>query len=228
MSKFGDVTINGNGNQVGDNNTQNNINVTHKHHHNQSNNNDGGEVFVIGGGILALLATVIWFFFNHIDQVYFYLNIGAITSPLLVVFALAIFLMSGYLDEIDLISAIVSVVACIALMLLAETTRQNISDEVIHLAMQKNIFNFWAGLSEYGKKNVVSHFISALLLSVSIFIAHLFSLRQLSKSAANPNRVGFWYGLYRGLELFEIRSTSIFMSVLVALILVSMFWDKIF
>ena len=223
MSKYRNVKIKGNGNRVGDTTT-----VTNNYYNQPNRGSDGNEIIGIGLGLVVLLAAVVWFFFNHIDQVYFYLRVGAVTSPILAILAIVIFWKSGYLEEIDLIGTTSSIAMCAVLVLLSEMTRQNISDEIIQLALRTDVLSFWDRLSDYGKKNVAAHFLSAILLTFAIFVTHLFSLRQLSESAGNPDGLGFWYGLYEGLSFFRMRNTYISFFILAILIFVAAYWNKIF
>lgn len=225
MSKFRNVDIKGSGNQVGDNNTQNNKTVTNNY--NLSNKNtDVGEVIAIVAGALGVVATIVWAFFTHIDQVYLYLKIAAITSPILALFSGLIFFLYGYLEEVDILNILSSAVIGAILFVLSDFTRQNISHEVIQLALHNDMFGFWGDLSDYGTKNVIANFISALFLTASILFAHLISIRQFAESMANSSRLGFCYSIYRRTDFFTVNKAGIWVLVFIGIIFFAMNWDK--
>jgi len=183
LSKFGHIDVNGGNNQFGDNNTQNNTTNHHHHNNGQGSNGDEGLPILIGVGI-GLLALV-WWFFNHINQVYHYLNILTLSSVALASIASLLLLISRTIEKEDVFRFIVSL--------------------FIQLSQQTKFMAFWQGLTDYGKSLVISNFISAIAIYISAFVAHLASLRQFSYALANPNGSGFWFSIYRNMGMFKMR-----------------------
>ncbi|EKO3541434.1 hypothetical protein K0L52_003234 [Vibrio fluvialis] len=215
MSKFENMTVNGGNNQFGDNNTQNNVTNNHHHHHNNGGQgSNGDELFPLAIGAVAGLAALIWWFFSHIDQVYYYLNILTLSSVVLSVAALLILIVSGAADKNDVFRFFGSAFFALGLFGLAMLSREHVPNDVIQLSQQTKFMEFWRGLTEHGKDLVVSNFVAAIAVALSAFIAHLASLRQFSYSLASPNAGGFWFGLYRATSVFKMRVCLVIIAVL--------------
>jgi hypothetical protein len=208
------MTVNGGNNQFGDNNTQNNVTNNHHHHHNNNGQvSKGDEVIPLAIGAVAGLAAIIWWFFSHIDQVYFYLNILTLSSVTLSAVALVIIVGSGTTEKEDVIRFFSSIIFAIGLFGLAMLSREHAPNDVVQLSQHTKFFEFWHGLTEYGKDLVVSNFIAALAITLSAFVAHLASLRQFSYSLANPRGIGFWFGLYKVMGIFKMRVSFVIISL---------------
>jgi len=203
LSKFGHIDVNGGNNQFGDNNTQNNTTNHHHHNNGQGSNGDEGLPILIGVGI-GLLALV-WWFFNHINQVYHYLNILTLSSVALASIASLLLLISRTIEKEDVFRFIVSLFLAVGLFGLAMLSREHAPNEIIQLSQQTKFMAFWQGLTDYGKSLVISNFISAIAIYISAFVAHLASLRQFSYALANPNGSGFWFSIYRNMGMFKMR-----------------------
>jgi hypothetical protein len=219
LSKFEYFKVNGGSNQFGDNNTQNNVTNNHHHHHHHHNNNNtsqgskGDEAIPLAIGAVAGLAAIIWWFFGHIDQIYFYLNIITLSSVIFSAVALVIIVWSGATEKEDVIRFLSSVLFAIGLFGLAILSREHAPDDVIQLSQHTKFSEFWRGLTEYGKNLVVSNFIAALAIMLSAFVAHLASLRQFSYSLANPHGIGFWFNLYKAMGIFKMRVCFVVISL---------------
>lgn len=206
------MIVNGGSNQFGDNNNQNNVTNNH-HHHNNGQGSKGDEVIPLAIGAVAGLAVLIWWFFSHIDQVYFYLNILTLSSATLSAVALAIVVGSGASEKEDVIRFFGSVLFAIGLFGLAMLSREHAPNDVIQLSQHTKFTEFWRGLTEHGKNLVVSNFIAALAIALSALIAHLASLRQFSYSLANPRGIGFWFGLYKTMGALKMRVCFVVISI---------------
>lgn len=208
------MTVNGGNNQFGDNNTQNNVTNNHHHHHNNNGQGSkGDEAIPLAISAVAGLAALIWWFFSHIDQVYFYLNILTLSSVALSAVALIIIVGSGATEKEDVIRFFGSAFFAIGLFGLAMLSREHAPNDVVQLSQHTKFTEFWRGLTEHGKNLVVSNFIAALAIALSAFVAHLASLRQLSYSLANPRGIGFWFGLYKAMGVFKMRVCFVVISI---------------
>jgi hypothetical protein len=222
LSKFRDIDIEGDGNIVGDNNTQNNTTnkttnkTTNNHHHNNDpkKNSDGSEIVAIGIGAVIGFGALIWWFFNNIDQVYYYLNIATLSSPALALLAIIILLFSGSNTGQDLLRFFGSLVLAVGLFGLSILARDHAPQEIIQFSSQVEFREFWEGLNDKDEHLVISNFVAALLIGLSAIIAHLVSLRQAAYAIANPNRVGFWYGLYNSSRFFSLKVSGSIIAVL--------------
>lgn len=216
MSKFENVSVTSGKNQFGDNNTQNNTENHHHHHHHNGNGKGSGEeeIIPVAIGAVAGLAALIWWFFNHIDQVYYYLNIITLSSATLSALALFIIISSGAIAKEDLFRVLGSVIFAVGLFGLAMLSRDHAPNEVIQLSHQTKFMDFWQSLTDHGKDLVISNFIAAIVIGMSGIIAHLTSLRQFSYSLAKPNRSGFWYGIYRAMGAFKMRVSMPLITIL--------------
>lgn len=214
MSKFDNMTVNSGNNQFGDNNTQNNVTNNHHHHHdNNVQGSNGDEAISLAVGVVAGLAALIWWFFGHIDQVYYYLNILTSSSVALSAAALAIVIGSGVTEKEDVFRFFGSVLFAISLFGLAILSREYAPSDVVQLSQRTTFTEFWNGLTDYGKNLVVSNTIAAFSITLSAFVAHLASLRQFSYSLANPSGAGFWFGLYKATGIFKMRVAFVIISV---------------
>lgn len=215
MSKFDKIMVNGGNNQLGDNNTQNNVTNNHHHHHNSNGqSSNGNEAIPLAVGAAACLATLIWWFFGHINQVYYYLNILTLSSATLSIPALAIVTWSGATEKEDVFRFFGSVLFATGLFGLAILSREYAPSDVIQLSQHTTSTEFWHGLTNHGKNIVISNFIASLSIGFSAFIAHLASLRQLSYSLANPRGKGFWFSLYKATGIFKMRVAFVIISTL--------------
>ena len=194
MSKFENFSVTNGNNQFGDNNTQNN--TTNHHHNNNHQNSNGDEILPIAIGALAGVAALIWWFFNHIDQVYYYLNILILTSVCFSLIAILILIFNSGVAKEDLFRFFGSIAFALGLFGLAMLSRNHAPNEIIQLSQQVKFMDFWERLSDHGKDMVVANFTSAIVIGISTLFAHLASVRQFAYSLANPNRVGFWYSTY--------------------------------
>lgn len=219
LSKFRDVEIKGDGNIVGDNNTQNNTTNNHHHHNNvPKKNSDGSEIIPIGVGAVIGFGALIWWFFNNIDQVYYYLNIATLSSPALALLAIVILFFSGSNTGQDLLRFFGSLVLAVGLFGLSLLARDHAPQEIIQFSSQVEFTDFWEGLNDKGEHLVISNFVAALLIALSAIIAHLVSLRQAAYAMANPNRVGFWYGLYNSSGIFSLKVSGSIIAVLLGVV----------
>ena len=198
------MAVNGGNNQFGDNNTQNN--VTNNHHHlSNVQGSNGDEIIPLAFGAVAGLAALIWWFFSHIDQVYYYLNILTISSAALSATALAILIVRGEIAKEDILRFLGSAFIAMGLIGLSMLSREHAPNDVIKLSQQVKFMDFWRGLNGHGKDLVVSNFTAATAIALSAFFAHLASLRQFSYSLASPDEVGFWFRLYNATKIFRMR-----------------------
>lgn len=209
MSKFENFNVNGGNNQFGDNNTQNNItNNNHHHHHNNGNKGSGDEFIPIAIGAVAGLAALIWWFFSHIDQVYFYLNILIISSPGLSLLAVSVLLITGNITKFDIFRFLGCTFYALGLFGLAMLARNHAPSDVIQLSEQVKFMEFWRGLEDHEKDLVVANFLSAISIGIASLLVHLGSVRQLAYALAKPNRTGFFYSLYSITTPFKMRFVS--------------------
>ena len=213
MSKFENMTVNGGNNQFGDNNTQNNVTNNH-HHNNGGQGSNGDEVIPLAIGAVAGLAALIWWFFSHIDQVYYYLNILTLSSVTLSAIAFLILISSGATEKNDVFRFFGSAFFALGLFGLAMLAREHAPSDVIQLSQQTKFMEFWRGLTDYGKDLVVSNFVAAISVALSAFIAHLAALRQFSYSLASPNGTGFWFGLYSATSVLKMRVCLVIIAIL--------------
>lgn len=213
LSKFDNMTINGGNNQFGDNNTQNNVTNNHHHHHSNVQRSNGDEIIPLAIGAVAGLAALIWWFFSHIDQVYYYLNILTISSAALPTTALAILIVRGEIAKEDMLRFLGSVFIAMGLFGLSMLSREHAPNDVIKLSQQAKFMDFWRGLNGHGKDLVVSNFTAAIAIALSAFFAHLASLRQFSYSLASPDEVGFWFRLYSATKIFRMRMCLMVVSI---------------
>lgn len=206
MSKFENFEVNGGNNQFGDNNTQNNItNNTTNNHNNSGNKDDSSGTFI---GALAGIAGLVWFFFNHIDQIYHYLNLLIISSFIPSISAFIILLLTAHVSNVDIIRVISSSLLAVSLYGLALIARSHAPDIIINLAHQAPSFiDFWKRLSDIDQKIAVTNFISVIVIGIAAFLALLGSLRQFAYSLAKSNRTGWWYNIYRSMSPFNMRLT---------------------
>lgn len=217
LSKFENMTVNGGNNQFGDNNTQNNVTNNH-HHHNNGQGSNGEEVIPLAIGAVAGLAALIWWFFSHIDQVYYYLNVLTISSAALSATALVTLIFRGETSKEDVLRFFGSVFIALGLFGLSMLSREHAPNDVIQLSQQTNFTDFWRGLNGHGKDLVVYNFTAAIVIALAAFFAHLASLRQLSYSLASPNEVGFWFGLYSAMKIFKMKICLVVGSILSGLV----------
>lgn len=215
MSKFEKFSVNGGSNQFGDNNTQNNVtNNTHHHHSNNAGKGNGEEILPIAIGAVAGLAALIWWFFSHIDQIYFYLNIITISSAGLSFIAIGVLFISGSITKEDIFRFLGCAFYALGLFGLAMLARNHAPSDVIQLSEQVKFMDFWRGITNHGKNLVVANFVSALSIGIAAFVVHLGSVRQFAYSLAKPNRTGFFYGLYSTTTPFKMRLVSAAVAIL--------------
>ncbi|WP_028672384.1 hypothetical protein [Saccharospirillum impatiens] len=218
MSKFENMTVNGGNNQFGNNNTQNNVTNNHHNHNNNVQGSNGDEIIPLGFGAVAGLAALIWWFFSHIDQVYYYLNILTISSAALSATALVLLIFRGETAKKDVLRFFGSVFIALGLFGLSMLSREHAPSDVIQLSQQTTFTDFWRGLNGYGKDLVLHNFTAAIAIALAAFFAHLASLRQFSYSAASPNGVGFWFRLYNAMSIFKMRVCLVVSSILSGLV----------
>ena len=219
MSKFKEIVVNGDGNMMGDNNTQNNNSqnnkTTNHHHYNSSKkSSDGSEIIVILFAISLGVGALIWWFFNNIEQIYYYLNIATLSSPVLAILAVIVLLFSNSSTGTDILKCFCSLLIAVGLFGLTILARDYAPQEIIQYSHQVKFMEFWRGLTDQEEHLVISNFIAAILIALSALIAHLVSLRQIAYAIANPARVGFWYRMYNASSLFSFKIAG---SVIVAL-----------
>lgn len=215
LSKFENMPINDGNNQFGDNNTQNNIINNHYYHHNNNGPSPNGDdaIPLVIAAVFGV-AILVWWFFGHIDQVYYILNIMTLSSAALSAFALVIIIVSGEFEIEDVLRFFGSVLFALGLFGLAVLSREHAPNDVVQLSQHTKFTEFWSGLTDYGKNIVVANFVAALAIAMSAFVAHLASLRQFSYSLANPRGVGFWFGLYQATRFFKMRVAFVIISAL--------------
>ena len=212
MSKFENFEVKGGNNQFGDNNTQNNTTNNTTNNHNGGNNNDSSGGFI---GAAAGIAGLVLFFFNHIDQIYYYLNFLIFLSVIPSVSAFLILLLTTNVSKTDIIRLVSSTLLAISLYGLAIIARSHAPDIIIKVAHQAPSFlDFWKNLSEIGQKVAVTNFLSAIFIGIAAFFALLGSVRQFAYSLANSNRTGWWYNIYNFMSPFSMRLTVALVSAL--------------
>ncbi len=213
MSKFENFNVNGGNNQFGDNNTQNNV-TNNSHHHNNNGNKDSGEnplPIAIGG--VAGLAALNWWFFSHIDQVYFYLNILTISSAGLSFLAIAVLLITSNITKEDIFRFLGCAFYALGLFGLAILARNHAPPDVIQLSEQVRFMEFWRGLTDHGKDLVVANFLSAISIGIAAVMVHFGSIRQFAYSLAKTNRTGFFYRIYSLSTPFKMRFVSVVIAI---------------
>jgi len=220
LSKFESFNVNGGNNQFGDNNTQNNVtNNTHHHHDNNNGKKDSGEdILPIVIGAVAGLAALIWWFFSHIDQVYFYLNILTISSAGLSLLAIGVLLITRNITKEDIFRFLGCVLYAVGLFGLAMLARSHAPSDVIQLSEQVKFMEFWQGLTDPGNDLVVANFLSAISIGIAALMVHFGSIRQFAYSLARANRTGFFYGVYSLTTPFKMRFVSVVISIFSGLV----------
>ncbi|WP_336004087.1 hypothetical protein ACEN3H_01180 [Acinetobacter lactucae] len=206
MSKFEKFVVKSGNNQFGDNNIQNNITNNTINNKARESTDSSGAIF----GFITGIAGVIWFFFNHINQIYHYLNIVILSSLLFSIGAFFILLLTRSVFKTDIFRVMASILVAISLYGLALLARSHAPNEIIQLAHQApSLMEFWKQLTDIGRKIVVENFISAVFICIASFLALLGSFRQFAYSIANSNRTGWWYNIYESMSYFNMRSTVI-------------------
>jgi hypothetical protein len=215
LSKFENFNVNGGNNQFGDNNTQNNVTNNNHHHHNDNSGkkDSGEEVIPIAIGAVAGLAALIWWFFSHIDQVYYYLNILTISSAGLSLLAIGVLLITRNVVKEDVFRFLGCIFYALGLLGLAMLARNHAPPDVIQLSEQVEFMEFWRGLTDHGKDLVVANFTSAISIGLAALMVHLGSIRQFTYSLVKPNRTGFFYRLYSITTPFKMRCVSVVIAI---------------
>ena len=205
MSKFRNVGILGDGNIVGSNNHQN-TNTVNNHYHNRSPRNSCSDDALAGIiGFAIILGGLVWWFFNHIDQAYYYLGIAVATSPLLATAGLCLLLMTNQIENADGYNFLGSAISMIVLLYLVLMARNHAPIEVIQMASETKVLDFWGRLSDHGKTIVTINFSSAVLLLIATITAHMASFRQFAYAMAHPEGKGLWYSIYTLISIFKLK-----------------------
>ncbi|MCY1389459.1 hypothetical protein D3C76_550630 [compost metagenome] len=222
MNKFENFNVNGGNNQLGNNNTQNNVTNNNHHHHNNENKGGGEETIPIAIGAVVGLAALIWWFFSHIDQVYFYLNIIIISSPGLSLLAASVLLITSNITQDDIFRFLGCIFYALGLLGLAMLARNHAPSDVIQLSEQVKFMEFWRGLESHEKNLVLANFLSTISIGIAALVVHLGSIRQLAYALAKPSRTGFFYELYSITTPFRMRFISAVIAILSGLVWAAM------
>lgn len=216
MSKFKNTVVIGNGSQFGDNNTQNNI-ENHHHHHDKKSKNSDSEI-PIGIALVVAFAVATWWFFSHINEVFYYLNILSISSAGLSVLSIIILALNNEVSWKDAVRFFTSSAFAIALFLLAIMTRNYAPDDIIQLSQQFSPREFWSRLNDHGQNIAMFTFMSAFCVGLASLFNHIGSLRQLIYSLANSEGKGFFFNVYQSMSPFRIRLVSLWVVILSGLV----------
>lgn len=212
MSKFKNNAIIGNGNIVGDGNTISNNNIRNYNYHNNGNNKNDGNAIAIGFLVAALAA--IWFLLGNFNQIYLALELTSLGSMLFVFIGYSVLLYKNELENKDIGYGITSLVFMAAVFFVIQIIRTSTPDDLIRLAnTSSSPVQYFLGLNGYGKNLAISVGTSTICMIFCTGVNLLISIKQLSYSLADYQQSGFWFTLFRLVNLFKRKNGFIFISI---------------
>jgi len=228
MSKFTKNKIKGSQNIQGDNNYQDNSKTTNNFYppsepsKRQSHDWDAGTIMWGSFILLMGLLILVWKYNTYIVQVYRFVNISILLSSTLMIVAVVILWIKNELIDRGVIYFVSSLVFSFLLYTLLTYTQKTISVEIVQLARENSLIDFWGGLEPSDKDLAVANIVSVALIGIATLLNHLISFRQLAYSLASKESNGIWYNAFDTLWLFKLKiSGSAIILLVVGTMLVS-------
>ena len=206
MSNFNNTNVSGDYAQLGDNNNQNH---THHHYHGASSQKrkplEPGDIIGMALSAAILLSAIIWSYFKHTKQIFLYIDLAIVASPLLALVSMIILASRNDVYTKDLNNVMSVGLMALVLFGLSYFLHTSTPESVIELTSRTTPFTFMSAFNgnEHIGGMAVSSFIGALLLIVFAVILHIMSFKQLCSSLGITNQQGFWFKKYNALRFFE-------------------------
>ena len=143
--------------QVGDNN--------HQHIHvNTKKDDEPDQIMGLVVIIIAALAFSVWLFFSNFESIHIYLEDFTISAIPLAILSSFILLYKREHTKTEGLKTVGTFFLTLPIFIFAQVNHEMTPTELITLAKDKDIWEFWGSLSDEGKKIACTHFATATMV----------------------------------------------------------------